>query len=185
MHSISADEVTARDDEILSICLRYVNKQFEIWEVFMMFVELERITGECIAKALLKFYKDAGINVTECEGQCYDGASNMQSQKKGAASYIWKESPSAIVTHCCSHNLNLSLATSCKIPVIDNITEMYKAVTIFFNTSPKREWLLGHIFCLRCISAQKRKVLIGLCNKTLLMSISISQYLSSWKHLKS
>ena len=46
---------------------------------------------------------------------------------------------------------------------IDNITETYKAVTIFFNTSPKREGLLEHIFCLRCISAQKRKVLIGLC----------------------
>ena len=77
MHSISADQVTASNDEILSICLRYANKQFEICEVFMMFVELERITGECIAKALLKFYKDAGINVTECQGQCYDGASNM------------------------------------------------------------------------------------------------------------
>ena len=128
-----------------------------------MFVELERIPGECTAKALSKFYKDAGINVAKCKGQCYDGASNMQSQKKGAASYISKESPSAIVTHCCSHNLNLSLATSCKIPTIDNITETYEAVTIFSNTSPKREGLLKHIFCLRCISAQKRKVLTGLC----------------------
>ena len=124
-----------------------------------MFVELERIT----AKALLRFYKDAGSNVTECKGQCYDGASNIQSQKKGAASYISKESQSAIVTHCCSRNLNFSRATSCKIPIIDNITETYKAVTTFFNTSPKREWLLEHIFCFRCISAQKRRVLIGLC----------------------
>ena len=163
IHSISADEVTASNDGMLSICLRYVNKQFEICKVYKMFVELERITGEYIAKALLKFYKDAGINVTECKGQCYDGASNMQSQKKGAASYISKESPSAIVTHCCSRNLNLPLATSCKIPIIDNITETYKVVTIFFNTSPKREGLLEHIFCLRCISSQKRKVLIGLC----------------------
>ena len=102
----------------------------------MMFVKLERITGKCIAKALLNIYKDPRITVTECKGQCYDGASNMQSHKKGAASYISKESPSAIVTYCCSHNLNLSLATSCKIPIIDNITETYKAVTIFVNTSP-------------------------------------------------
>ena len=79
MHSISADEVKASNDEILSICQRYIKKQFEIWEVFMMFVELDRITGECIAKALLKFYKDAGINVMEYKRQCYDGASNMQS----------------------------------------------------------------------------------------------------------
>ena len=128
-----------------------------------MFVQSERITGECTGKGLLKSYKDAGINVTECKGQCYDGAANMQSQKKGAASYISKESPSAIVTHCCSHNLNLSLATSCKIPIIDNILKTYKAVTIFFNTSPKREGLLEHIVHLRCISAEKRKVLIGLC----------------------
>ena len=163
MHSISADEVTASNDEILSICLRYVNKQFEICEVFMMFVELERITGECIAKALLKFYKNTGINVTECKGQCYDGASNMQSQKNGAASYISKESPSAIVTHCCSHNLNLFLATSCKIPIIDSITETCKAVTICLQHISTREGLLDHIFCLRCISAQKQKVLIGLC----------------------
>ena len=157
MHSFSAGEVTASNDELLSICLRYVNKQFEICEVFIMFVELERITGEYIAKALLKFYKDAGINVTECKGQCYDGASNMQSQKKVAASYISKESPSAIATHCCSHNLNLSLATSCKIPIIDNITEKYKAVEIFFNTSSKREgcWSTFFAFVVSVLKNEK------------------------------
>ena len=51
IHSISADEVTASNDKILFICLRYVKKQFEICEVFM-FVELERITDECLAKAV-------------------------------------------------------------------------------------------------------------------------------------
>ena len=68
----------------------------------MQFVELERITGECVGKALLKFYEDVGVNVKEYKGQCYDGAVNMQSQKKGAASYISKEShqqltPTAVV----------------------------------------------------------------------------------------
>jgi len=163
MHSISADEVTSSNDEILSICMRYVNKDREICEAFLQFVDLERITGECIGKALLKFYEDVGVNVKECKGQCYDGASNMQSQKKGAASYISKESPSAIVTHCCSHNLNLTLAASCKSPIIENIMETYKAVTLFFNFSPKREGLLEHIVQKRCTGAEKRKVLIGLC----------------------
>ena len=67
MHSISADEVTSSNNEILSICLRYVNQKVEICEVFKMFVQLQRITGECIGKALLKFYEDAGINVAECK----------------------------------------------------------------------------------------------------------------------
>ena len=34
VHFISADEVTTSDDEILSICLRYVNNDNEICEVF-------------------------------------------------------------------------------------------------------------------------------------------------------
>ena len=35
VHSISADEVTTYNDEILSICLSYVNNDNEICEVFM------------------------------------------------------------------------------------------------------------------------------------------------------
>ena len=53
--SISADEATACNDEILSICLRYVNNDNETCEVFMGFVELERITGEAIENAIIKF----------------------------------------------------------------------------------------------------------------------------------
>ena len=90
MHSISADEVTSSNDEMLSICLRYVNQQDEICEVFMMFVQLERITGECIGKALLKFYKDAGINVTECKGQCYDESCQYAVSEKGSCILYFK-----------------------------------------------------------------------------------------------
>ena len=55
VHFISADEVTTSDNEILSICLRYVNNDNEICEVFMEFAELERITGEAIGNAVVKF----------------------------------------------------------------------------------------------------------------------------------
>ena len=41
VHSISADEVTICNDEILSIFLRYVNNDNEICEVLVEFVELE------------------------------------------------------------------------------------------------------------------------------------------------
>ena len=121
VHSISGDEVTTCNDEILFISLRYVNNDNKICEVFMEFVELQRITGEALGNAIIKFYNDIGVEIAEYQGQCYDGAANMQSQKKGAASYVLKGSPKAIVTHCCNHNLNLSLASSCKDPEIDNI----------------------------------------------------------------
>ena len=118
LHSISADEVTTCNDEILSICLRYVNNDNEICEVFMELVELERITREATENTILKFYNDIGVEIVGCRSQCYDGTANMQSQKKGAASYVLKESPKAIITHCCSHKLNLSLASLCKHPEI-------------------------------------------------------------------
>ena len=87
----------------------------------------------------------------------------MQCQKKGTGSYVLKESPAAIVTLCCSHNLNLSLAASCKLPEADNSLETCKAVIIFFNTSRKREGLLEYISQHHCIGAEKWKVLVGLC----------------------
>ena len=85
----------------------------------------------------------------------YDGAPNMQSLKKGAASYILKKFPKAYTTHCCSHSLNLSLASTCKIPIITNI---YKSVLIYFDTSPKRENLLIHIVEQKCFSEERKKV---------------------------
>ena len=87
----------------------------------------------------------------------------MQSQKKGTASHLLKESPTAIVTHCWNQNLNLLLAASCKLLEAGNILESYKAVIIFFNTSPKWEGLLGYIFQHCCVVAEKRKALVGLC----------------------
>ena len=69
-------------DEIVSICFRYVDENLNIHEVFIEFVVLGRITGEHIGNRLLKFYAENGVDIRECRGQCYDGAANMQSQKK-------------------------------------------------------------------------------------------------------
>ena len=71
VHSIPADKVATCNDEILSICLRYVNNDNEICEVFIELVELERITGEAIGNAIIKFYNDTGVEIAECRGQCY------------------------------------------------------------------------------------------------------------------
>ena len=51
-HSVLADEVTNSNNEILSICIRYVNKEKQIREVFLGFLSLERVTGECIGQTI-------------------------------------------------------------------------------------------------------------------------------------
>ena len=100
-------------------------------------MDLQILTAEHIGEAMLKFYLELRLDVKECKGQCYDRAANMQSKKKGVASVILREVPKSIVTHCCSRNLNLSLATSCNLAMIDNILEVHKSITIHFNSSPK------------------------------------------------
>ena len=82
MHSISADKVTSSNDKILLICMRHLDEFQNICEVFVGFLNLERITGKHIGEAILKFYRELGLDVKECKGQCYDGAANMQSKKK-------------------------------------------------------------------------------------------------------
>ena len=88
----------------------------------------------------------------------------MQSQKKETAIFILNESTRAVVTHCCSHNLNLSLASSCREPVVDYFfMEAYKSSVILFNTSPKRQGLLEYSYSVRCKSTERRKILVNLC----------------------
>ena len=63
IHAISADQVTSSNDEIMSICFKYVHKNLNIREVLIEFVALERITGEHIGNRLLKFYADIRLDV--------------------------------------------------------------------------------------------------------------------------
>ena len=136
MHLSSADDVTFSNDEILSIFMRYLNEFQNIREVFIRFLNLERITKEHNGEVILKFCCDLGLDVKECKGKSYDGKANMQSKKKGVASAILRKALNSIVTHCCSHNLNLSVTASCNLAIIDNVLEVYKSITIHFNSSP-------------------------------------------------
>ena len=77
-HSILADEVTSSNKEILSVVARYLNEEKDVREVFLDFLNLDRITGEHIGKRLLQFYQN-GVDVGSCRGRCYEGASSIQS----------------------------------------------------------------------------------------------------------
>ena len=64
-HFLLADEVNSSNDEILSVCMRYVNKEKQIRELLLDFLSLERITGECIGQTRLKFYEENDINILD------------------------------------------------------------------------------------------------------------------------
>ena len=89
--SVLADKVTSSNQEIFSVVARYLNGEKDIRKVFLDFLNLYGITGEHIGKRLLQFYQENGVDVGSCRGQCYDGASNMQSLRKVVASYVLKK----------------------------------------------------------------------------------------------
>ena len=77
--SISADEVRdIGDHEQLALRIRCVDKENQIREEFLAFIDVsEETTGEFLSKELLSFICEVGLDPTKMRIQCYDGAGNM------------------------------------------------------------------------------------------------------------
>lgn len=162
-HSIMVDEVTASNDEVMSLCVRFIDDKNNIREEFLEFIQVKRITGQALADAIFKFYKETGLNISHIRGQCFDGAANMAGAKKGLSAIILNQNPQAVYMHCNSHILNLSIVSACKDNVIQAVLARMTQVAIFINYSPKRENLLEHIVARNVEGGQRRKILVGLC----------------------
>lgn len=118
--SVIPDEVTdAANKEELSLVLRYVLNN-EIKEVFVDFVEVERITGEVLAQSILGWLRIHGLSPSDIRGQCYDGASNMSGARSGCISIIQQVAPLAMYYHCAAHRLNLAIVSACSIQAFKN-----------------------------------------------------------------
>ena len=164
-----ADEVTdtTTNKEVLSLCFRFLSgnddpSSVNISEVFVDYVHLERTTGKAIADAFVKSLNDMGFDIENLRGQGYDGASAMSSSIQGVNGRIREIAPLALYSHCKSHVLNLSIASSCKQMNIRNMISVLNEVYLFFANSPKRQMFLWKILDRTENSSSKRK-LQGLC----------------------
>ena len=144
---IIADESTDphSNQEILSLCLRFVDQSSpnDVKECLTNFMHLERTNATMISRKILKSLSDPSISLDPCNirGQAYDGASVMSSGKEGVQAKIKEISPLALFIHCCAHCLNLSIATSCKLPEVQNLIGLIIDTYLFLNNSPKRQQL--------------------------------------------
>ena len=141
-YSIITDEVTdAANYEELSLVFRYVYND-EIKEVFVDFLQVERITGRVLGEAILGWLKVHNISPAEMCGQCYDGASNMSGARSGVKAVIQAEAPKALYYHCAAHRLNLSVVSACHIQAFKNVESYIGEIARFFKFSAKRQRLL-------------------------------------------
>ena len=112
-YSIIAYELTdAANHEELSLVFRYVHNE-EIREVFVDFLEVERITGRMLGEAILNWLKAHDISPADMRGQCYDGASNMSGARSGVKAVVQEAAPKVMYYHCAAHRLNLSVVSAC------------------------------------------------------------------------
>ena len=146
--SILADESTdCSKKEQMAVVVRYVGRDDDIEERFLRFIHCKSgLTGEDLGKEILSTIKDVGLDIDNCRGQGYDGASAMSSLKKGVAGMICRVNPKAAYVHCASHRLNLCVARCCKEGVISNALDTARSLASFFNQSTKRAGFLKEKF---------------------------------------
>ena len=101
--SVAADEVAdVSNKEQMPLVIRYVDQGGSITEDFLKFIYLESGTaGSTIAERIKKELQELGLDMNNCRGQGYDGASNMAGRYNGAAALIRSEFPLAILHTLC------------------------------------------------------------------------------------
>lgn len=118
IYTVLADEVTSHNVELMPMCVRFVDKYLNIREELLEICTLPRITGRHISTAIKDVLSHLSIEIADCRGQGYDGASNMSSENVGVQALIKKDAPKAVYMHCNGHCLNLVIARSCALPVV-------------------------------------------------------------------
>jgi len=157
--SILCDEVTDNANlEQLSLVLRFVDKECMIREEFVDFRCTDRITGQVISSLILEKLDQWGLDISNCRGQGYDGASNMSAQARGVQGLIAQKNPKALYVHCNSHVLNLVIVKACSLPSVRNMAGTITEISQFFNYSPKRQRCLEKVISADQPDSQRTKI---------------------------
>ena len=145
--AIMVDECTDKSNkEQLSFCVRTVADSLKPVEEFLGFYELENIKSDTIVRVIKDVMLRLNIQLENCRGQTYNGASNMLGKISAVATQILSEQPKAVVTHCHGHSLSPAvkdLTTNCKV-LSDTMSTVAK-ICVFIKHSPKRENVLARI----------------------------------------
>ena len=95
-----ADECTdVSNKEQVIICLRWVDENFVDHEDVLGLYNVSTIEADSLFKAILDVLCRAGLPLNQCQGQCYNGASNMSGSKRGVAAQTQAKESGAVVTH--------------------------------------------------------------------------------------
>lgn len=141
MFSVMADGAAdTSNKENLSLVLRYVDSSKNIREEFVGYRLCgDETTGNAIRVLIIYLVRDLGLTMDNCRGQSYDGAGNMAGRYVGASTLIQHQFPKAIYVHCMNHRLNLCVADTCSLAMVQDMMGTVRKLSEFFRNSPKRQ----------------------------------------------
>ncbi len=91
------DETTnISNTEQLVVCLRYVDDNLDVLEEIIGYYSMESTTSTVIVTTITDVL--LRMNLSNCHGQCYDGASSMSGSRSGVAIQLSKLKPKALYT---------------------------------------------------------------------------------------
>ena len=126
--------------------------------MFIDFMEVERITGEVLAEAILRWLSTHSLSSTDIRGQCYDGASNMSGAVSGCKTIFLQEAPLALYFHCAA----LAVISACKIQAFKNAESYVGEIARFFKYSAMRKRALDKAIEV-CTTGTKTRKLKDAC----------------------
>ena len=135
------DEASDKSNkEQLSFSLRFVDNNNDIREEFLKFIHCdEGVTGRDLFEAVANTLSEFGLDLMNCRGQGYDRTKGMAGKLNGLSGIVFQSNKLALYTHCHSHRLNLVVSSLTRIIGFRNVMDAIKAISYFFNLSPKRQ----------------------------------------------
>ena len=143
-YTIMADEVTDTSNrEQVTVCLRWIDEQFEAREEFVGLHKVDQIDSDTIVAVLKDTLLRTNLKIENCRGQCYDGAANMTGAKERVATQLRQTEPRALLTHCYGHALNLAESETIRTSkVMKDALDTTFEISKLIKLSPKRDSLL-------------------------------------------
>ncbi len=145
--TVMADECTdILNKEQFTICIRWVGNDLVDHEDFIGQYQVDSINAECLTHAIKDTLLRMNISLSNCRGQCYDGASAMSGSKSGVVARLCSEEKCAMYSHCYGHALNLDVCTTIKQSTVCNdAIDVAFEVTKLIKFSPKRNAFFDRI----------------------------------------
>ena len=145
--TIMADECTdVSNKEQFVICIRWVDNTLTSHEDVIGLYNVETIDACTLFSTIEDVLLRMNLTVSQCRGQCYDGASNMVGCRKGVATQLARKEKRAVLTHCYGHALNLAVGDSMKqSKVCKDALDTAFEISKLIRYSPKRNAVFDRI----------------------------------------